>query len=222
MRKFIISVAALVSSTAYVYAGCLDEVSTFAAKVCGEIEREGESGAAKIGGDINAKANGIVTRFIGSLSGTIDVEASKDYYIGVARDQLASDRISARDCAKEMARVALTVSCRPSNPAQGTNFVKIDRPYEVVTTGNHHCERNCRGEPTRTGYRAVLKAPVSPEGRKRRLTNPILECIAGPCAFSHVTGSARIANDGQTARADFDVWSKPMSWKISADLEELQ
>jgi len=83
---------------------------------------------------------------------------------------------------------------------------------QLLTTGDHHCARDCRGEPTRTGYRIVLDAPSG-----SRLANPALRCVSGPCAFSQVL-SVQLENGGARARAAFDVWSRPTTWQLQADV----
>ena len=113
---------------------------------------------------------------------------------------------------------------------EGTaTVVTITREYEwqkirgeskVKGTGNHHCESNCRGEPTRTNYTITLDLLQSEDGVRRELRNPQLMCVSGPCgAWNDIIG-ARITRDGLRAVGNFDVWSKPTSWRLSADVYE--
>ena len=97
---------------------------------------------------------------------------------------------------------------------------KISEESKVRGTKNHHCERNCRGEPTRTNYKIALNLPLSKEGFRRELRNPTLRCIDGPCGGWNRVIEARISNDGRRAVGSFDVWSLPTTWRLSAEVYE--
>ena len=100
------------------------------------------------------------------------------------------------------------------------NFVYVKRAEEVKTTGNHHCPHNCDGEPTRTGYTITLRAPAAKPGVEQSLRNAKLECIAGPCPWSQVTVQPTVSPDELSATSSFDVWSKPTTWRLSAEYFE--
>jgi Trypsin-like peptidase domain len=89
--------------------------------------------------------------------------------------------------------------------------IPTDVQPATLTTGDHHCSRNCEGEPTRTHYQVVLKAPSNTV-----LTNPRLTCRAGACPWSQVT-SVRVDASDQTAVGNFDVWGHPTTWELVAD-----
>lgn len=100
----------------------------------------------------------------------------------------------------------------PADPA----WRKVGEDSKALTTGNHNCEFNCRGEPTRTGYSISL----SVTGDNKRLANPRLSCVAGPCGgWREVTVPPKVSADGKTATASFDVWSLPTTWVLAADVE---
>lgn len=84
----------------------------------------------------------------------------------------------------------------------------------TIGTGNHHCKHNCEGEPTRTNYKIDVTVE---DGFK--LTNPRLNCIAGPCGGWNQVHYA--TNDGdKRVHGSFDVWSKPTSWRLCADKQK--
>jgi hypothetical protein len=82
----------------------------------------------------------------------------------------------------------------------------------TITTADHHCENNCRGEPTRTNYSIRIKANPG-----EILRNPKLKCLAGPCGGWNALNFLTISDNGREARASFDVWSHPTTWRLTAD-----
>lgn len=99
---------------------------------------------------------------------------------------------------------------------------KISTINNTKGTGNHHCESDCDGEPTRTNYRVSVDVPPSREGNARILKNTTLKCLRGPCGGWNEVIDVEIINGDQKAIASFDVWSKPTTWRLSADLYERQ
>ena len=97
---------------------------------------------------------------------------------------------------------------------------KIREESEVKGTGNHHCESNCRGEPTRTNYTITLDILQNEDGVRNELRNPRLTCVGGPCGAWNEIIDTRITRGGLGAVGTFDVWSKPTSWRLSADVYE--
>ncbi len=87
---------------------------------------------------------------------------------------------------------------------------------ETKTTGNHHCARDCEGEPTRTSYTLAIDA-----GEKSRLSGPTLLCIGGPCEGWHSKPEAYVELDGKRAVGSVDVWSHPTTWRLTAKKETL-
>ena len=85
-------------------------------------------------------------------------------------------------------------------------------PAETVvkslTTGNHHCDSDCRGEPTRTPYRIDYRVDVN----QYEITDAKLTCTGGPCAYSQVKSVSHTKN---TAYGAFDVWTRPTNWTLT-------
>lgn len=77
-------------------------------------------------------------------------------------------------------------------------------------TGNHHCSRNCEGEPTRTNY----TVGIDNNNSNLRIIGASLACISGPCGgWNYNFGTTYGVN---FARGSFDVWSKPTTWRLTA------
>jgi hypothetical protein len=85
-----------------------------------------------------------------------------------------------------------------------------------LITGDHHCSRHCRGEPTRTTYKIEIQVASG-----HRLKNPKLECIGGTCGGWHDNEKMRIDDDGKHVIATFDMWTRPQQWRLTVDHEEL-
>lgn len=81
------------------------------------------------------------------------------------------------------------------------------------TTEDHHCWALCEGEPTRTNYRMDLAA----EG-DTYLRNPELRCVQGPCHGWKEIRQVRLSPDGKLVTASWDVWTKPTTWRLSAEV----
>ena len=113
-------------------------------------------------------------------------------------------------------------SGRLSYKVQNYDWVKIGVVSKDKVTGNHHCSRNCKGEPTRTNYSIEVSTGdfSSPKLGDKKLMNPKLFCITGPCSFSTVHGVKLVGNS--EAKASFDVWSKPTTWNVKADIYQYQ
>ena len=99
----------------------------------------------------------------------------------------------------------------------------VRRPFRRWTrdirTGDHHCGGgpfSCRGEDRRTRYELDITV-----GADEFLVNPRLDCIDGPCGFSKVWQTI-VTNDGHRAFTAFDTWSRPTTWRLSADSERLE
>lgn len=87
----------------------------------------------------------------------------------------------------------------------------IGTKQTTLTTGNHHCSKNCKGEPTRTNYRIDISVPAD-----EMLSGPTLTCIAGPCGGWNTVHYKK--SDGPTrVVGSFDVWTLPTTWKLTAN-----
>lgn len=105
---------------------------------------------------------------------------------------------------------------------QEYDWVKIGEVSKNKPTRNHHCSRHCKGEPTRTNYSVEVSIDdfSSPKLGDKKLMNPKVSCIAGPCGFSKSYGVKLVGSI--KARASFDVWSKPTTWSVKADVYQFQ
>lgn len=93
----------------------------------------------------------------------------------------------------------------------------------LMGTENHHCESDCRGEPTRTNYEIDLNISGLRNGIRQELRNPQLTCVSGPCdGWNDIMSSGEVSESGLEATASFDVWSMPTTWRLSADVYENQ
>lgn len=99
---------------------------------------------------------------------------------------------------------------------------KVDMISETKGTKNHHCEKHCRGEPTRTNYQIVITLRQNTESPVRTLRNARLECISGPCGGWNEIIETTINSSGRKATGSFDVWSKPTTLRLLADVYERQ
>ena len=97
---------------------------------------------------------------------------------------------------------------------------KVSRVSEVRGTGNHHCESDCEGEPTRKTYKVEVSLPPNVGEATRKLMNPTLRCHEGPCRAWHKIIETKVVENGRRAVGSFDVWSKPTTWRLSADVYE--
>jgi hypothetical protein len=90
----------------------------------------------------------------------------------------------------------LVVSAAQPQPPPDPVWRKVGEDSKTLTTGNHNCDFDCRGEPTRTGYSSSL----SVTGDNKRLANPRLSCVTGPCGgWREVTVPPQVSADGKTA-----------------------
>jgi hypothetical protein len=89
-------------------------------------------------------------------------------------------------------------------PSEGDSFTRT----KTITTGDHHCESSCKGEPTRTGYRIEDRA----QGPNEQIVDASLSCDSGLCAFSQVIS---VNHNTTSSYATFDVWSRPMNWTLT-------
>jgi hypothetical protein len=103
-------------------------------------------------------------------------------------------------------------------PTQGEG-----EPQEVLkelVTLDHHCEGDCRDEPTRTNYSIRLEVKDN-TGRlltpsEGYLKDPKLNCMEGPCGGWNQVKEVRLLNK-TTAYASWDVWTRPTRWRLSGN-----
>lgn len=105
---------------------------------------------------------------------------------------------------------------RLASTTEETHWVSDGRRATTISTGNHHCERKCRGEPTRTNYKGEIVV-----GSGERLRDPSLTCKGGPCeGWNQVIVVENVTP--QHVRGSVDVWSKPTTWELSANHERAE
>ena len=93
-------------------------------------------------------------------------------------------------------------------------------------TGNHHCERNCRGGRTRTTYTASTDVPNPATGNQpvagaQQLRNARFRCISDggtdACGGWFYIRYVGIEDGGRRMKAIWDVWSHSTTWELAAD-----
>jgi hypothetical protein len=103
---------------------------------------------------------------------------------------------------------------------QKFDWVKVGEVSNEKSTGNHHCSRNCKGEPTRTSYSIEVSVDEfsAPQVGDKKLMHPTLSCVSGPCAYSDSRNVKLV--DASKVKASFDVWSRPTTWNVKAEVFE--
>lgn len=98
---------------------------------------------------------------------------------------------------------------------KSTELGPVETDTKSIKTGNHHCERNCKGEPTRTAYR--IDYGVNPNDYV--IVGAKLTCDAGAsCSFNQVRGVDHTKN---TAYGAFDVWSRESTWTLTVQRQKI-
>jgi hypothetical protein len=100
-------------------ASCLDDVATFAIRICGDIATTGSSTVVDANGNIDANISNIIKKVVGGASTSINGHILYDTYVGVARDQLASVHFNDIDCRQKMVNVAVSQVCQTSLAVSG-------------------------------------------------------------------------------------------------------
>lgn len=178
--------------------------------------------------EIRAEGGGGLTiRNLGKagITGNVTIERRdiEGFVDGISTEISAQQASEIRSCMRPYIGTIMKIVLGTSEDAPGKSWVHIQRIEKSLTTDNHHCSSNCRGEPTRTGYTISLTAPESRDRNPRMLRKPKLECRAGPCGgWNQVMLQPRIAPNGLSASTSFDVWSKPTTWILSADYYEFK
>lgn len=144
--------------------------------------------------------------FLSVIEGEIALKESEAAAIEVeARSATGEDLVALR---RELDQLRLALGARALTPAELSAAGTV---ANSLMTGNHHCESDCRGEPTRTNYVLTLRAQPG-----HILRNPSLRCEGQGCSYSE-TLFVTVGDDGREARASFDVWSLPTNWTITAE-----
>lgn len=105
-------------------------------------------------------------------------------------------------------------------------WVTTDKPVQKDQgTPNRHCERHCRGEPTRGPNDISIAVSGGPPPYKvgyERFRNPRFYCIAGDgaCGFTDYSPNKIIMSNNDTRISiHWDTWSRPTTWRLVADLQ---
>jgi len=107
----LIIIASFISKPA-VAASCLEEVASFAIRICGEIATSGTSTVVDANGNVDASISNIIKKVVGGGSASINGHMLYDTYVGVARDQLVGIHFSDIDCRQKMVNVAVAQVCQ--------------------------------------------------------------------------------------------------------------
>ncbi|EPX4130577.1 hypothetical protein ACW0FT_003726 [Vibrio alginolyticus] len=90
-----------------------------------------------------------------------------------------------------------------------TKLGPIETDTKSINTKDHHCDSNCKGEPTRTAYR--IDYSVNP--LEYKIVGASLACDAGAsCSYN---GNRKTGFTNNTAFGSFDVWSRPSKWTLT-------
>ena len=93
-------------------AGCLDEVASFAERICGQIKTSGSSQLTEANGELKAEVSGIVRRVLGEGGGAINVKHLGDAYENVLRQDLGKELFDVRSCRIKMVEVGRSEACK--------------------------------------------------------------------------------------------------------------
>jgi len=91
--------------TLSVNGACLDDVAKFSEQICGELSKNGSSSVVQNNGQLNAKAEGIFVKFLGSAGVEGDRKTIKESYENVLREDLGGELSSNRECRIKMVEV---------------------------------------------------------------------------------------------------------------------
>jgi len=104
---------ALSTSTLARADSCLDDVSNFAVKICGEIQTSGSSSKTEISGELKAELSGIVRKVLGNAKAGTDGKHIAEAYENVLRNDLPAELKDVRSCRLKMVKVGRSELCKP-------------------------------------------------------------------------------------------------------------
>ncbi len=113
MRKAFLVSPMLFALSSVAFAGCLEEVSTFAEKICGQIQTSGGRQLTEADGQLKAEVSGIVRKVLGNAGGEINAKHLRDAYENVLREDLAKELFNVRECRVKMVEVGRAEACKP-------------------------------------------------------------------------------------------------------------
>lgn len=98
---------------------------------------------------------------------------------------------------------------------KATKLGAVETDTKSIKTGDHHCDSDCKGEPTRTSYRIDYRVNIN----EYVIIDAKLTCDAGAsCSYK------KIRNVGHTknmAYGSFDVWSRPSTWTLTVQRKKI-
>lgn len=110
--KSIVLLAVGLMTTQIANADCLERVASFAAEICGEIDKTGKREVTDVHGNVDAGVKGIITRIVGDASAEVGGKKLVDVYENVVREELAGELFNVRDCRINMVEVGRAEACR--------------------------------------------------------------------------------------------------------------
>jgi hypothetical protein len=110
----------LLGVTAAQAESCLDDVASFALKICGEIANSGSRTIVDANGNLDANVSSIVRRVIGGGNASINGQMLYETYSGVLREQLSGAQFNVLDCRQKMVDVAVKQVCRSKTQNETT------------------------------------------------------------------------------------------------------
>jgi hypothetical protein len=98
---------------------------------------------------------------------------------------------------------------------KATKLGPVESDSKSIKTGDHHCDSDCKGEPTRTSYRIDYRVNVN----EYKIIDAKLSCDAGAsCSYNQVRG---VSHTNNTAYGSFDVWSRQSTWTLTVKRQQL-
>lgn len=93
-------------------ANCLDDVSSFAEKICGKIQIDGHSTTTEISGEIEADLSGMILKFLGKTKVSMDGKRVTEAYKNVLRNDLPKELMDIRQCRIKMVEIGRSELCK--------------------------------------------------------------------------------------------------------------
>lgn len=97
-------------------APCLNDVSTFADKICGQIQTSGTSRITEASGELKANVSGIVRKVLGDVGANIDGRKIIEAYENVLRKDLSNELFNIRACRIKMVDIGQAELCKRDTP----------------------------------------------------------------------------------------------------------
>jgi hypothetical protein len=114
MRKSSALGVVLVAMSSTLHAACLEEVSNFAERICGQIDKVGSRVVIEGNGELKAEVSGIIRKVLGNAGGTAKGKILQDAYENVLREDLAKELFNVRECRVKMVEVGRKEACKPT------------------------------------------------------------------------------------------------------------